>query len=122
LVPLGPELLPRAQAAAPRPEAAAPHPRVTVPAGILEKLAGIIERLEVELAALRAALDREARPRPEPLAFRKADAARMCGMSVRLWERLLAAGKAPRPDAYAGKCPLWIRASLERWVAQGGAK
>jgi hypothetical protein len=76
----------------------------------------------VELRALRAAVERQADPGPEPLAFRRRDAARMCGMSIRLWERLLAGGKAPRADARAGKCPLWTRATLERWLAQGGSR
>jgi hypothetical protein len=64
----------------------------------------------------------EAAGRPlEPLAFRKATAAALLGISVRTWERLLSAGKAPRPDAYAGKCPLWTKASLQAWIARGGA-
>lgn len=83
------------------------------PARALGELAAILPRLA-------AALDR--RNQPEPLAYRKADAARMCGMSVRLWERLLAAGKAPRPDAHAGKCPLWTRSTLEAWIARGGSR
>lgn len=58
----------------------------------------------------------------EPLAFRKKTAAALVGISVRTWERLLAAGKAPRPDARAGKAPLWTRATLERWLAQGGSQ
>jgi predicted DNA-binding transcriptional regulator AlpA len=58
----------------------------------------------------------------EALAFRKKTAAALLGISVRTWERLLSAGKAPRPDAYAGKCPLWTRSTLETWIARGGAK
>jgi hypothetical protein len=84
--------------------------------------AGALQALLAELRALRAALEDRAHPGHEPLAYRKRDAARMCGMSLRLWERLLAAGKAPRPDAYAGKCPLWIRSTLLRFLAEGGAR
>jgi hypothetical protein len=68
----------------------------------VRSLAGVLEELAAILPGLKAALDRQADPRPEPLAYRKADAARMCGMSVRLWERLAAAGRAPRPDAEIG--------------------
>jgi hypothetical protein len=65
----------------------------------------------------------EAAGRPlEPIAFRKATAAALVGISVRTWDRLLAAGKAPRPDAYAGRCPLWKRSTLETWIARGGAR
>jgi hypothetical protein len=39
-----------------------------------------------------------------------------------LLERLASAGKFPRPDAHAGRCPLWTRATLERWVNEGGSK
>jgi predicted DNA-binding transcriptional regulator AlpA len=65
----------------------------------------------------------EALARPlEPLAFRKATAAELLGISVRTLERLTSAGKFPRPDAHAGRCPLWTRSSLETWIARGGAK
>jgi predicted DNA-binding transcriptional regulator AlpA len=97
------------------PEAAELPPGVRLLADTLEKLADT-------LPGLKAALDRQADRGPEPLAYRKADAARLCGMSARTWERLLSAGKAPRPDAYAGKCPLWKKSTLEAWIARGGSK
>jgi len=75
------------------------------------------------LAKLTDALARlQAPPAEPPLAFRKAEAARLVGISPRLVERLLAAGKFPRPDAYAGRCPLWTRATLSTWVAEGGGR
>ena len=58
----------------------------------------------------------------QPLAFRKRTAARLLDISERTLERLLAAGKFPRPDAHAGRCPLWTRSTLERWLAQGGGR
>jgi hypothetical protein len=58
----------------------------------------------------------------EPLAYRKSSAATLIGISVRTLERLLAAGKFPRPDAHAGKCPLWTRESLSRWIIEGGGR
>jgi len=97
-------------------EAAAPPPG-------MGRLAETIERLAETVARLEVVLDRQARPVPEPLAYRNRDAARMCGVSVRLWERLRAAGKAPKPDAVVGdRCPVWSKQTLERWLAQGGSK
>jgi hypothetical protein len=58
----------------------------------------------------------------DPLAFRKRTAARLLDISERTLERLAAAGKFPKPDAHAGKCPLWTRATLEAWVRQGGGR
>jgi hypothetical protein len=79
--------------------------------------------LAVVLAKLTDALAKlKAPPAEPPLAFRKAEAARLCGISPRLVERLLAAGKFPRPDAYAGRCPLWTRVTLSAWVAEGGGR
>jgi hypothetical protein len=80
------------------------------------------EALIAVLVRLADALDRQADPRPEALVFRKPDAARMCGMSVRLWERLLSAGKAPKPDAFCGKCPVWKKSTLQAWIDRGGAR
>jgi hypothetical protein len=97
------------------------HKAADLPPGV-RTLAEILEKLADTLPGLKAALERQADRGPEPLAYRKSDAASMCGMSVRLWERLLSAGKAPRPDAYAGKCPLWTRATLEAWISRGGSR
>jgi hypothetical protein len=71
---------------------------------------------------LRLALERQPRPLDPPIAYRKHTAAKLCGISQRLLERLLAADKFPRPDAYAGRCPLWSRRTLEAWVATGGSR
>jgi hypothetical protein len=104
------------------PEAAARPPEAAeLPPGIVT-LAEALARLVDILPGLKAALERQADPRPEPLAYRKPDAAKMCGMSIRLWERLLSAGKAPKPDAHAGKCPLWTKSTLEAWIARGGSQ
>jgi hypothetical protein len=81
----------------------------------LHELAGI-------LLGLRTALERYATLAEPPVAYRKEDAARLCGISPRLLERLASAGKFPRPDAYAGRCPLFTRATLERWIAEGGGQ
>ncbi len=57
----------------------------------------------------------------EPLAYRKRSAAKLVGISVRTLERLLSAGKFPRPIAHAGRCPLWTKETLIQWLAQGGS-
>jgi hypothetical protein len=80
-------------------------------------LAEVLAKLADTLPRLQAALGRPARP--EPLAYRKQAAAAMCGMSVRLWEKLRAAGKGPKPDAFAGRCPLWIKIDPRALVGAG---
>ncbi len=85
-------------------------------------LAAALHELVGILPGLRAALERTAHPAESPIAYRREPAAKLCGISVRLLERLASAGKFPRPDAYAGRCPLWTRATLERWVAGGGGR
>jgi hypothetical protein len=83
-------------------------------------LTEVLAELARLLPRLAEALERQVRP--APLAHRKPAAAAKCGISVRHWERLLSAGKAPRPDAHAGRCPLWTTQTLERWLAQGGSR
>jgi hypothetical protein len=106
----------------------APTPVVTtqpeaaeLPEGVVT-LADALRELAATLPVLRDVLKRQAPPAVPPLAYRKGEAARMVGISPRLVERLLAAGKFPRPDAHAGRCPLWTRSTLERWVAEGGGR
>jgi len=115
----GDTLSPDSTAAGPAPqELEAPD----LPPGV-RPLADILEELAALLPGLRQALEsRQADRGPEPLAYRKAEAARLCGTSPRTWERLLSAGKAPRPDAYAGKNPLWKKSTLESWISRGGSR
>jgi predicted DNA-binding transcriptional regulator AlpA len=80
------------------------------------ELAVVLAKLTDALAELKAP------PAEPPLAYRKQQAAHLCGISPRLLERLLAAGKFPRPDAYAGRCPLWTRETLSRWIGEGGGQ
>ena len=58
----------------------------------------------------------------EPLAYRKATVCRMVDISTRTLDRLLGAGRFPRPDAHAGRAPLWRRETLERWLSEGGSR
>ncbi|MGO9923167.1 MAG: helix-turn-helix transcriptional regulator [Isosphaeraceae bacterium] len=88
---------------------------VTTLAAAMHELVGI-------LPGLRLALERTARPVEPPVAYRKQEAARLVGISPRLLERLLSAGRFCKPDAHAGRCPLWTRATLEEWVRQGGGR
>jgi predicted DNA-binding transcriptional regulator AlpA len=64
----------------------------------------------------------QAQPTLEPLTYRKSSAATLIGVSERTIERLLAVGKFPKPDAHAGRSPLWTRDSLVRWIAKGGGR
>jgi hypothetical protein len=80
------------------------------------ELTNILAKLTDALAQLKAP------PAEPPLAFRKTESARLVGISPRLLERLLSAGKFPRPDAYAARCPLWTRESLSRWIGEGGGQ
>jgi predicted DNA-binding transcriptional regulator AlpA len=63
-----------------------------------------------------------AKPIIAALALRKRSAAKLLDISERTIERLLAAGKFPRPDAHAGRCPLWTPRSLIQWIAEGGGQ
>jgi hypothetical protein len=114
-----------------RPEAAiepVAHPNGRVPASgepeapqWATTLANALHELTAILPGLRLALERQAHPVELPLAYRKSGAAKLCGISVRLLERLSSAGKFPRPDAFAGRCPLFRRETLQRWLSQGGS-
>jgi predicted DNA-binding transcriptional regulator AlpA len=57
-----------------------------------------------------------------PLAYRKAALAKLLGIHPRTIERLLSAGQFPRPDAQAGRCPLWRPVTIERWLDAGGGR
>ena len=65
-----------------------------------------------------------ARPAPavEPLTYRLADLPRVLGVSARTIDNARARGEFPRPDVQMGRCPLWRRETIERWLAQGGGK
>ena len=46
------------------------------------------------------------------------EAARLCAVSPASWDRLVAAGKTPRPLKLGGRV-LWRRADLSRWSELG---
>jgi hypothetical protein len=48
------------------------------------------------------------------------DWARALSCSRRGVERLRSAGKLPRPDFHAGRCPRWHAATVRAWLARGG--
>jgi hypothetical protein len=75
-------------------------------------LADALYELVAILPGLRLALYRQARSDEPAIACRKRHAARLCGVSDLLIERLLAAGKFPKPGAHAGY----------RWMAEGGSR
>jgi hypothetical protein len=113
---------PRQGNSTPPPPAHQEPEAAELPEGITT-LAQVLTELPAILTGLRQALESlQAEPLPEPVAYRKADAARMCGMAVRTLEYLASAGKFAKPDAYAGRCPLWTRETLARWIREGGGR
>jgi predicted DNA-binding transcriptional regulator AlpA len=48
------------------------------------------------------------------------DVAKMLAVSRRWLERERAAGRVPKPDFMAGRCPRWRAATIRRWVEGGG--
>ena len=46
------------------------------------------------------------------------ESARLCGVSPASWDRLVAAGKTPRPLKLGGRV-VWRRTDLEAWIAHG---
>jgi hypothetical protein len=67
-----------------------------------------------------AALD--AKPPVERLALRFDEVAAALGVSRRLLERELSAGRFVRADLYIGRVPLWRFESLRAWLAQQAAE
>ncbi len=53
-----------------------------------------------------------------PLLIGAKEAARLCGVGVATWWRLLAAGKVPAPVKLSGRT-LWRAAELTDWTAAG---
>jgi hypothetical protein len=85
-------------------------------------LAEVLAELAKTLPLLRAALELQARPRVEPVAYRKRDVARLLSISPRLFDKMLSARRFPPADARAGKCSLWRRETLEAWLRAGGER
>lgn len=52
------------------------------------------------------------------LLVRAAEAARLCGVSLRGWWGLHSSGRTPLPTRLGGRT-LWRRAELEAWTAAG---
>jgi hypothetical protein len=48
------------------------------------------------------------------------DWGRVLSCSRRGVERMRAAGKLPRSDFHAGRCPRWHAATVRAWLARGG--
>jgi|GEM_PF-6684889 len=48
------------------------------------------------------------------------DLAAILKCSRRLVERMRSAGKVPRPDFHAGRCPRWRAETIRRWIEAGG--
>lgn len=50
------------------------------------------------------------------------DLARVLNCGRRTAERLLSAGKLPRPDLRIGRMPRWRPESIRRWIEGGGGR
>jgi predicted DNA-binding transcriptional regulator AlpA len=48
------------------------------------------------------------------------DIARILGCSVRLFERMRSAQKAPQPDIFLGRLPRWKISTISDWIDRGG--
>jgi predicted DNA-binding transcriptional regulator AlpA len=53
--------------------------------------------------------------RPMTLLLKGKDCADLCSVSLRTWQRWVAAGEAPRP-VYIRNSPRWAAAEIEAWV------
>lgn len=56
------------------------------------------------------------------LTYRLGELAKALGVSRRTIERERSAGRLPKPDLHIGKAPLWRPETIQRWIAEGGAK
>jgi predicted DNA-binding transcriptional regulator AlpA len=56
----------------------------------------------------------------ERLALRFDEVAASIGVSRRLLERELSAGRFPRPDLKIGRCPVWRIATINAWLGGSG--
>jgi predicted DNA-binding transcriptional regulator AlpA len=83
-------------------------------AEVLSELARILPGLQ------RAALELQARPRVEPLAYRLDQLAEALGLSPRLIQKSVAAGRFPRP-VKIGRVSLWPVEALREFLAQQAA-
>ncbi len=48
------------------------------------------------------------------------DLAAILRCSRRLVERMCSAGRVPKPDFHAGRCPRWRAETIRRWIEAGG--
>ncbi len=113
------------------------------PAASAARAEAVIERLDTVIGKLDAVIERlealAGRPDPTPrldpapklaaaiaverLAFRKDELAESLGISSRAIDRDRAAGLFVQPDRVIGtKTPIWSKATIERWLQEGGKK
>jgi hypothetical protein len=80
-----------------------------------------LRELIATLPVLRVALERAARTKPsvDRMALRFDEVAASLGVSRRLLERELAAGRFVKPDVYIGRVPLWRVENVRAYLEQG---
>jgi predicted DNA-binding transcriptional regulator AlpA len=79
--------------------------------------AGLLAELVKTLPLLQRALELQARPRVEPLAYRLDQLAEALGLSPRLIQKLVAARQFPAP-VKAGRISVWPAAVVREFLAQ----
>lgn len=50
------------------------------------------------------------------------DVATTLKVSRRWLERERSAGRVPKPDFQAGRCPRWFPETIRRWIGEGGGR
>jgi predicted DNA-binding transcriptional regulator AlpA len=79
-------------------------------------LGGTLRELAALLPGLRAALERNAKPTVDRFTLRFGELEAALGVSRRLLERELSAGRFPQPDVHIGRVPLWRPSTIDRWL------
>jgi hypothetical protein len=84
------------------------------------------------LAALRAlppilvrladALERQDRPRVEPLVYRREEFAAALRISLVTFDRLRSAGRIPPPSLRLASAPAWTVQAVREWLAQQASR
>jgi hypothetical protein len=102
------------------PEAAGRRLEAADLRGNATSLTAVLVALLAILSDLRKALDRQARPPLDRLAYRIDELSDALGVSRRAIERERSRGRFPKPDLVIGKMPLWRVESVRAFLERGG--
>jgi len=99
----------------PNHKPATPEPAEPIP------LADALARLNAILTRLTRVIEKpESRSQTQRLTLRIEELAEAIGVSRRVLERELSAGRFPKPDLRIGKMPLWRLETISAWLENGG--